>query len=108
MDLKYAQWSRKNYVAGVTVDVAPGRDPRLAHPQRVRLTARPATATTCDGAQMFSLGYVHNLSKRTAVYTTTALIDNDDGAALALPGGSPGMMPGEKSIGFEAGIRHFF
>jgi predicted porin len=69
----------------------------------------------------FALGYVYNLSKRTALYATGAIVDNDSVSAISLGGvgastvgsggsGSAKAYPtaGGKSKGFEAGLRHFF
>jgi predicted porin len=74
----------------------------------------------------FALGYVYNLSKRTALYATGAIVDNGNASAVTLGNtavsaanatgdwgggiGSAAAAPtvGGKSKGFEAGIRHFF
>jgi len=53
-----------------------------------------------------ALGYVHNLSKRTAVYTTVARVRNNGGAAFALGGSSTGA--NTNSTGFDLGVRHSF
>lgn len=53
-----------------------------------------------------AVGYVHNLSKRTAVYATGARLKNRGGAARALAGATTA--PNESSTGYEAGIRHTF
>ncbi|MEJ7686455.1 MAG: porin [Variovorax sp.] len=53
-----------------------------------------------------ALGYVHNLSKRTAVYTTIARLRNRNGAAQALAGVITA--PNRASTGTELGIRHAF
>ena len=57
--------------------------------------------------------YQYNLSKRTAMYGTVAILDNGDfsvksvsPAATSAVGGTPEL--GGKSKGFEIGIRHFF
>ncbi|MFY9512422.1 MAG: porin [Rubrivivax sp.] len=67
---------------------------------------------TLDGrdADQIALGYVHNLSKRTAVYTTYAVIDNKGSANYTVGTINGFTMPKnqEKSQGFEAGIRHAF
>ena len=56
--------------------------------------------------------YQYNLSKRTAMYGTVALLDNGDGARASLAGGTSAPTGvgefGGKSKGFELGIRHFF
>ena len=53
-----------------------------------------------------ALGYVHNLSKRTALYTTVAQVKNRGGAAQAL-NGSVGSA-NSSSTGFDVGVRHSF
>ena len=61
-------------------------------------------------ADQLSLGYVHNLSKRTALYGTYAYIKNKDGLAFQLNGamGGAGLKDGEKQHGLQLGIRHAF
>ncbi len=61
-----------------------------------------------NGARQLALGYVHSLSKRTAVYATVARIDNDGATALAIPGGAAGLAAGDRSTGAEFGVRHNF
>jgi predicted porin len=56
--------------------------------------------------QKFALGYVHNLSKRTALYTTYAYVKNRDGAASALNGSVTAV--NDNSSGLDLGIRHSF
>ena len=53
-----------------------------------------------------ALGYVHNLSKRTALYTTFARVSNKNGAASALNGSVTAA--GRNSTGYDIGIRHSF
>jgi predicted porin len=53
-----------------------------------------------------SLGYVHKLSKRTAVYGTYARVRNSGGAASALNRSVTGANQG--SSGFDLGVRHTF
>ena len=82
-----------------------------------KLTA-PGVSNKVD---KIALGYVYNLSKRTAVYTTVARVSNGNASANSL--GSPGVSTvgvgssgsasaaptlGGKSEGAEFGIRHFF
>ena len=61
-------------------------------------------------ADQLSLGYVHNLSKRTALYGTYAYIKNKDGLALQLNGAmaDAGLKDGEKQHGLQLGVRHAF
>jgi predicted porin len=67
-----------------------------------------ATAIDANGAQQLGLGYVHDLSKRTALYATVARIDNDGAATYAIPGGPAGLAGGKSSTGAEVGVRHLF
>jgi predicted porin len=53
-----------------------------------------------------ALGYVHNLSKRTALYTTVARVKNSGGATQALNGAVTGA--NTSSSGFDLGLRHSF
>lgn len=53
-----------------------------------------------------ALGYVHNLSKRTALYATVARVNNKNGAATALGGATTAA--NENSTGYDFGIRHSF
>lgn len=58
-----------------------------------------------------ALGYVHNLSKRTAVYTTFSRVNNKDTAALNYTNGlavTSGAFTGGNARGFDLGIRHSF
>ncbi|MBN8750615.1 Outer membrane porin protein 32 [Xylophilus ampelinus] len=65
-------------------------------------------------ARKFVIGYVHNLSKRTALYTNVARITNKNGAGLSL--GGPSYVTAQSgatytpktSTGYEFGIRHSF
>lgn len=53
-----------------------------------------------------ALGYVHYLSKRTALYVTYARLRNSDGAAGALSGSTTA--PNASSSGQDFGVRHTF
>lgn len=69
-------------------------------------------AGSLDGrdADQFAVGYVYNLSKRTAVYTTYSMIDNKGSANYTVGTVNGFTMPKneETSQGFELGIRHAF
>lgn len=60
-------------------------------------------------AHQLSLGYVHNLSKRTALYGTYSYLKNKDNAQFTL-GGVPSYTvgAGKASNGVQVGIRHAF
>ena len=62
-------------------------------------------------AHQISLGYVHNLSKRTAVYGTVAYMDNKDASKLNLSAKGLGTIDaraGDSQTGVQVGIRHAF
>jgi predicted porin len=63
-------------------------------------------------ATLMAIGYDHNLSKRTDVYTVFANIRNqNDGQFTPGTAGSPGgftRVPGDDSHAFQVGIRHRF
>lgn len=62
-----------------------------------------------DDSDLISLGYVHNLSKRTALYAFASSLSNDGGARLTVNGTSPaGMLGGQTSSGYQLGITHRF
>ncbi len=63
---------------------------------------KPTNAQT----NKFAVGYVHNLSKRTAAYGTFAMLSNKSGAAQALNGATG--VANKKSSGFDVGVRHSF
>jgi predicted porin len=54
-----------------------------------------------------AIGYVHNLSKRTAVYTTLAHLKNSGGAAQSVNGSAVGAV-NDSSTAVDLGIRHSF
>lgn len=62
-------------------------------------------------AHKIALGYVHNLSKRTALYATVAQVNNRNGAALVVNGpafiNNANYQP-RSSRGYDFGIRHAF
>ncbi|VTU18365.1 Outer membrane porin protein 32 precursor [Variovorax sp. SRS16] len=66
----------------------------------------PAGPVPKPTTSKFALGYVHNLSRRTALYATVAIIANHNGATQALSGSTT--EPNRRSTGTEFGIRHAF
>ena len=57
-------------------------------------------------ANKIAVGYVHNLSKRTAAYATLARVSNSGGATQALNGSATSA--NGSSTGYDFGIRHSF
>ena len=60
-----------------------------------------------NDANQFAVGYIYNLSKRTAVYGTAAYIKNKGNATFAVAS-APTLVAGGKSTGAEVGLRHSF
>jgi len=86
-----------------TAPVGPG-SVRVAY-SKYDLKNDPAEATK------FALGYVYDLSKRTAVYGTFARTTNKGGATLAVANNgltNAAANAGGKSTGYEVGVRHSF
>lgn len=73
-------------------------------------------ALDANDAAMLGLGYQYNLSKRTALYAQLARVSNKGSAAFAVPGGpatsglatAANYFGGQKSTGYEFGLRHDF
>jgi predicted porin len=84
---------------GTTIAVGAGEIKAALSNYRSDAGTRPET-------KKLSLGYVHNLSKRTAVYTTYARLRNSGGATTALNGSTTG--PDRSSSGWDLGVRHNF
>lgn len=69
------------------------------------------TAGADPRADQWAVGYVHNLSKRTAVYATYAHVNNKDGSALSIGSSLQNAVAGATNAngsGFDLGIRHSF
>lgn len=61
-----------------------------------------------NDASQLGLGYVYNLSKRTALYASCARISNDGAARFVISDGASGIVAGGNSTGYEFGLRHRF
>ncbi|MES2243250.1 MAG: porin [Pseudomonadota bacterium] len=73
---------------------------------RLSYSTYKTNAATTPKAKKISLGYVHNLSKRTALYTTFARVTNSGGSAVALNGAVTAA--NARSTGYDFGIKHSF
>lgn len=95
----------KGWLVGALVAVGPGQI-RASYS-----TYKTDNATGADPRQSkWALGYVHNLSKRTALYTTIARLTNKGQAAGASGMALNGALTGANgnSTGLDLGIRHTF
>ena len=63
-------------------------------------------AATSPKSTQWAVGYVHNLSKRTAVYATLARVGNSGGANAVLNGATASV--NNSSTGYDIGLRHTF
>lgn len=72
-----------------------------------RLTSRGGTIDGND-ADQYALGYVHNLSKRTALYADYGRINNENGARFTVASTPAGIRAGQTSSGVDFGIVHSF
>jgi predicted porin len=98
------------YLLGVTVPVGAGLI-RASYSAVKYDYNLPVGSTQRDPkANKLALGYVHNLSKRTALYTTVARVSNKNGAALTVggPAFAIGAFTPKNSTGYDFGIRHAF
>lgn len=73
---------------------------------KVQWSNYKTTATGSPETKKISLGYVHNLSKRTALYGTYARVSNSGGATTALNGATTAA--NQSSSGVDLGVRHSF
>lgn len=99
---------RVDRIAGVT-----GRGPQLggvfrmgAGEIKAQYSSYKTTAAGNPESRKLSLGYVHHLSKRTALYGTYARVRNSGGATTSL--NSSITAANQSSSGFDLGMRHSF
>lgn len=87
-------------MVGTQWQVTPQGEIRFAY------TTLKAKGVASDATHI-ALGYVHDLSKRTALYANVARIDNK-AAGVRFNVGVATTVPGGNSSGVEAGVRHSF
>lgn len=111
VDLAAGQVRKNTAEIGAHIPVGPGviRVSYAALDDRSGNTLRNAdgSARKSNDARQIGVGYVHNLSKRTAVYTSYARLKNR-GQATYTVSGNRAPLGGHTSTGVEAGIRHSF
>lgn len=74
----------------------------------MRLTRNDVSGST---SYKYAAGYVHNLSKRTALYGTYSYVDNRGSVGLPVASGAlngPTPVAGGNASGFDVGLRHNF
>ena len=111
----------KGWLLGATVPVGAGLIRASYSEAKTNLTQPYFLAVNPFGytdlgnpkARKLALGYVHNLSKRTALYATVAHVKNNGLSSVTTnPGGNAlvniGGLPNGGSNGYDFGIRHAF
>jgi predicted porin len=95
-----------NWLAGVTVPLGAG-----TFKASYGKVDTDVTNTQEVSANQIAVGFVYDLSKRTALYTHVSRIDNDAGARFVTSGSGaslPANISGRTSKGYEFGVRHSF
>lgn len=109
----YVSDTTTNTLLGVQIPVGAGTIKlSYVHADQSGATA----ALNANDASLWGAGYVHNLSKRTALYGHVARLSNQAGAAFSVPGGvatsgvstATNYFGGKASTAFEFGVRHNF
>lgn len=100
---KYGAKKQVNWEIGLT---APVGGTGLVRASYQRADASGA-GTDANDARQIAIGYVHNLSIRTALYATASHVRNSGAAAYAV-GTPPAGVAGSTSRGYELGVRHTF
>ena len=118
----------QGYLLGVTAPVGAGliraSYGRVTVKTDINWLANPFAQAINPKADQLAVGYVHNLSKRTALYATVAYIKNKNGAGYSAGsgnidvgferaytnplGGAAGVYRPNTSLGYDLGIRHSF
>ncbi|MEP7099174.1 MAG: porin, partial [Burkholderiales bacterium] len=104
---KFASQKLATYSLGVVAPIGLGQIKAAYTHSNASGTNAANVNVDANDANQFAVGYIYNLSKRTAVYSTASYVKNKGNAtfnvnsALALAGG-------QKSTGLEVGLRHAF
>lgn len=106
--MRFMNAKQSNFSLGAEWPVGQGAIRAIYH--RINQSGLTAANVSVDGDDVnaLGLGYVHNLSKRTAVYGTTMFVSNKGNAKFVVPGGASGIAGGSSSRGYEVGLRHNF
>jgi predicted porin len=114
VDMSYLGFQQTSYMLGGTVPLGQGTIQASYVTTDVSSCGKQTAAlgcTTANDANQFALGYVYNLSKRTALYTTWAGINNKGQARFTVSGKPQVPLTtagGFNSQGYEFGLRHAF
>lgn len=108
VDMRYLDSRQTNYTLGIVWPVGLNQIKATWH--HIDQSGRNAAGASINrnDADLLAIGYVHNLSKRTALYGTLAFIRNKGLASFGITGEAASAQPGGNSRGFELGLRHTF
>ena len=95
--------SGRGYLIGGLIPVGAG-EVRLSYSEYK--VDNNAAAALDPRARKMAIGYVHNLSKRTALYASYARVKNSGGSATALNASTTAA--NASSSGYDFGVRHSF
>ncbi|QHJ01483.1 porin [Xylophilus rhododendri] len=100
-----ADYKLNTYALGATAPLGAGV-------LRVQVSRYDTKGNNVD-ANKYSVGYVYNLSKRTALYADLARLTNKNGGQFGLNGGVGGLAAGAPTVGgdvtaFAVGVKHSF
>lgn len=104
---KFAGQKIASYSLGAIVPVGVGQIKAAYTHANASGTNAAGVNVDANDANQFALGYIYNLSKRTAVYGTGAYVKNKGNATFAVAS-APTLVAGGKSTGLEVGLRHAF
>ena len=106
---KWSPRSQKMAMFGVTVPMAQS-ELRAAYAVSNRSGGPTGSGfADADDSKMMAIGYINNLSPRTALYATLGRITNDAAARSSVSNTTPaGMLGGQTSTGYEFGLSHRF
>ncbi|MBT9502090.1 MAG: porin [Burkholderiaceae bacterium] len=96
-----ATFTGSGWLLGLSAPVGPGAI-------KVSYSRAKIEGAGTPTAQVMALGYVYDLSKRSALYTSIARIRNSQGALVAVAPSVAGRIGDASSQGFDLGIRHQF
>ncbi|KQV86990.1 MULTISPECIES: porin [unclassified Roseateles] len=107
---KYLSRKQQILTAAVTAPLGQGQLWASFTDAKANAGAETAVAgyTAIGDAKLFAAGYIYNLSKRTALYTTFSQLKNSGAARFAVGGAPAATSNGLKSTGYDVGVRHSF
>jgi len=104
---KFASQKIASYSLGAIAPIGQGQLKAAYTHANASGTNATGASVDANDANQFAVGYIYNLSKRTAVYGTAAYVKNKGAATFAVAS-TPTMVAGGKSTGAEVGLRHSF